>query len=227
MPSNIVSTNLGKRASTPSQRASKPFQRRRSIKAKPVTSRAGIARIAKQVFNRNVEWKIHDVTYAPTAVDTAGATQCLSLVTQGDTDLTRDGDALRASSLNLRVTVASGMTSVQVTKQAVRLVVVQWQGDSANDPPAVTDVLGDAFSQLNHNYAPQYRVLADELFLTDSYHATQGMNMKLKIPHQSLQYRAGSTSHPQGIWLFMMSDIAAATQNPTLRFTSRLNFSDA
>ncbi len=146
---------------------------RRSVKSRGPIDRAAIARIAKQVFNRSVEHKSFPFANGHTVTTTADV-DCLSLVPQGDTVITRDGDALSASTLLFRCRATSGVTSGSA-KQNLRMVIVQWNGDTTLNPPTSALIFEDAtnlsYSTLKHDSFPQMKVLADEVFLLDLYHA--------------------------------------------------------
>lgn len=204
-------------------KASRPrFTRGRRGKS---NSRNYIARIAQQVVNRNVEWKYHDIT-ASTTIDNAGAVACLSLVPQGDTDTTRDGDHLRATSLRVNYVLESNTS----TPGICRIIFFQWADDTTNSPPTVAAVMEATtpYSVVSHDYASRMKILSDEMHVVDNTSSKSiPQRMKLQIPHQQIQFAGGTTQHTQGIWFLVLSDITPQGSPPTFKYFARLNFSDA
>lgn len=203
-------------------RYSRPQFKGRKAKS---TDRNYIARIAQQVVNRNVEWKRHDVSIV-TSIDTTGAAQCLSFVPQGDTDITRDGDHLRATSLRVNTVLNANTTAATV----VRIIYIQWADDTTNSPPTVAAVLETTspFSTLSGDYASRMKVLSDEMYVLDGVSQKSiSQRMKLQIPHKQIQFAGGTTQHTQGIWRIVLSDIASGASPPTFQCYTRLNYSDA
>lgn len=189
------------------------------------TSRDYIAKIAQAVVNRNVEWKRHDVS-AVTSIDSTGAATCLSLVPQGDTDITRDGDHLRATSLRVNTVVYANTTAPTV----VRIIYLQWADDSTNSPPTVAAVLETTspYSVLSGDYAARMKLLSDEMYVLDGVsNKSMCTRKKLVIPNQQIQFAGGTTQHTQGIWRIVLSDIASGASPPSFQCYTRLNYSDA
>lgn len=197
--------------------------------AKGRSSRAGyIARIAQQVVDRNVEWKFFDATFSAT-VDNAGTATCLSLIPQGDTSESRDGDHLRATSIRVN-DVYAGVTQANNVGTLLRVLYIQWQGDTTDAPPTVAGVLEDtaAFSFLQHDNRGRMHILSDKMFVLDDVNVlTSSFTAKLPIPTKGIQYTGTTTQHRNGVWRILLSNQAAGATAPTVSSRTRINFSDA
>lgn len=191
------------------------------------TSKSYIARIAQQVVNRNVEWKLWDSNPNATIPDT-GTVTCLSLVPQGDAVNSRDGDHLRATSVSMNlICAANAFTNAT---QVVTCVMFQWDDDSSNSPPTVAGTFESThpLSHLQHNFAnKRMKLLGKWSYVLDASNSIQVTHAKMKIPQQQIQYLAGTTQHSKGIWFVALSNVAAANNPPTVNAYCRLNFSDA
>uniref|UniRef100_UPI004048507D hypothetical protein n=2 Tax=Gammaproteobacteria TaxID=1236 RepID=UPI004048507D len=184
-----------------------------------------IAKIAQQVVNRNVEWKYRDFANITGTIDTTGVVACLSLVPQGDLDTNRNGDHIRATSVLLNLS-----TSLRSTANCgYRIIVFQWNGDSTNSPPTMAAVLEQTNfnSMLSHDYRSRMAILHDSFFVLDQYNPTHQIQFKAKLPHQQIQFVGATTQHQHGVWIAMLSTLAAADDPPGFTYTSRLNYSDA
>lgn len=170
-------------------------------------------------------------------VPSSGATYQLSLIPQGDTDSTRDGDRLTLTSVNIRGSVYCG----DVTN-LIRVIFYQWRPQST---PTITDILSkgadgtniDVYSHYNHDKRSEFKILSDRTYSLAGYGTTVSpygqdteklfnINISKKLI-KNLQYVNGSTSVGSNqLWYLAISD-SDATPNPTLTFKIRMNYIDA
>lgn len=197
---------------------------RRGAKGTRATS-GFIAKIAQQVVDRNVEQKFFDQS-ANVAVDDDGGVSCLSFVPQGDTDQSRDGDHLRASSLRVR----QKLSLTSDTPCMIRVVYLQWLGDTTNSPPTVAAVLEQTqvLSMLSHDFRSRMKIMSDKTYSLDNVSSFARIDeFDIKIPNRQFNYAGATTQHTWGIWRIVLSNIAAISNPPNLNVHTRFNYTDA
>lgn len=169
-------------------------------------------------------------------ISSTGVTFPLTLVTQGDTDQTRDGDRLYAKKMYVR-----GYIEISDTTNIVRLVFYQWKPNS-------TATLGDIFlpgptgaidvdSHYNHDTRQQFKILWDRTFVLEGNQSaatapvtsasirrfqmvlSRGMN-------RQLQFNGGGTAATNHIYYAAISDSGIAN-HPELTMSTKFMFTDS
>lgn len=205
------------------------FRRRTSSKRRPLSQAQAkaVSSLVKKGVKKMSEWKFL-TTYAYGGIDNAGSIVSLSDVAQGDTDNTRNGDSLFASSLGMRYHWVGADAY-----NTMRLIIFQWNQD---DVPSVGDILLDVgvVSSCTENYntdqASHYKIMYDHTITATQAVTGQGysgpfMAKKLRVPRSKIQFNGGGTVGTGKIYYLALSDSAAAS-HPSLLFTSRLNYRD-
>lgn len=143
----------------------------------------------------------------------------LTNVTQGDTDITREGDTIVPIKLKLRANLDGNAT----TTSRVRLMVVDWFPDSATETPTFSALLESAtstvatLSPLNFDdKKDKFRVLYDKVFILHGQNATGGdlshrkINVNIKLNNKKMSkritYDNSSTDGQHQIYLCGISD---------------------
>lgn len=158
-------------------------------------------------------------------VDWTGTITSISDISQGDTDVTRDGDQVYIRSLEF-----SWEVSVGDTYNIVRLLVVQWFPATT---PAVTDILltngsnDGVLSPYNHDSRFQFKVLYDRKIHVNTDMPNRSLKFRLykNFRYRRIQYIGGGTTGQNKIYIIKISDSGAAP-NPTMANFGKLNFSD-
>lgn len=190
-------------------------------------TRRDVRNIAQKVLNKNAEWKYH-LVFNNSGVSTSGAIIDLSAVSQGDTDTTRDGDSITASTLGYRYFWQNGDDT-----NACRLIFFQWYPQTT---PTVTDILlttvGNGVQFMYHtDKADMYKILYDSTDTLSVYTASGGSVLgspnigKIKIPKRKIQFQAGTTTGSNKIYALVLSD-SGATSHPGPNLMTRLNYMD-
>lgn len=191
----------------------------------------------KSALFRTTEAKQWTQIKTSTAVDYDGVVYDFTLVPQGDTHASRDGDRLHLKYIRFSIDVIAN-----VLPAIVRVVIFQWFG---NDVPAAATVLvtvgqaeavhspheTDAFPRNDPN--GRGRVLVDQLLQCDS-NGTVGLGTaprtwvkEIKSGFKpNLQYFAGTTAGSNHIYILLCSD-RKTTNVPLFRFYSEVEFTDA
>lgn len=200
-------------------------------------------------MRKRVEKKSYVNEYPVSFSDWNGGVASLTDIAQGDTDTTRDGDALFLKSLYLRGMIRAGEEYNNSDLQ-VRFMVFQWFERGVNPTPG--DILA-SFSSLSNRlriFAPyshdnrfRFNVLFDRTYRV---YNDDGVGGKLlpepsmsykpihtlikKIKKRYIQYIAGSTTGINKLYFLNISnaDPAAGTGTlPNYEFVWRVNFTDS
>lgn len=174
-----------------------------------------------------IEMKYWAVTTTLTNVNSSGNIVDLSLIPQGDTDSSRDGDQCFLKKVSCRFAFWVGTASTKI-----RAILVQW---FPNNVPSVTSILlGSASTQApligyNRDNEPMYRVISDwtSKLIPASTDSVQVHKFVHQIPQKfaSAQYIAGTTAGTNHLYLVTLSDVTAATL-PQYEQSTRLDFYD-
>lgn len=202
--------------------------------------------IIGKMIRKNQEKKYH--TYARTeyAVGGVGAPliENLTLVPQGDTDITRDGDKLLMKTLRFNYMWVSRSSSPY--PYLIRTLLVQSLESSTSYIPTVSTVLqstgSDAqgiVSPYNHDNRYRHRILYDKVHQVSSWMSSVGVaagtdvkavrrNITVRIPKKWLQFSGGSTDSQNHIYLITFTYTQGGyTEYPYLTYCSKLNFVDS
>lgn len=195
----------------PNNRSAKKIQKQ-SIKA-----------LIHRELHKESEKKFWAVVRTPTSVDFSGAVYDLSLVPQGDTDSSRDGDQIEIESIDFAFNLATGDA-----QQLMRLLLFCWK---PNNVPSVTSILlgtGSTEAPLqryNTDQRQQYTVLHDELFNLNTV-STPTIARQVRLnARRYAQFIAGSTAGTNHIYVLIVSDSGAVT-HPTIAYCSKLQYFD-
>lgn len=201
--------------------------RKKLYKKKPSTS---MYKIAKKVLIQQSEKKYYDQNAANANIDYTGVIYNLSSIPQGDTDVSRDGDGLKLTSLQIR-----WLMEVGTSPNTFRIIVFQWLPATT---PTVSDVLSSTYassvlqplSPFKHDMNANFRILHDSnTRVVDTYRPSitgkiyiTTRNKKLK---QDVHFNAGTTTGVNKLYMIVVSNDAAVTY-PQFSYVSRVQFRD-
>jgi len=189
-----------------------------------------IAKKALRKANKNqkilrTEQKMHDIASTVNIPTIAGLVVDLSAIAQGDSEITRDGLAIRPFFMEFRYQVVKHATP---TSTNIRMIIVRDNRQVESTVPSVLDVILAATpnSQYSRVNPKRFTVLWNKFFVlrTNRIAATGVITRKLNFPIRYVG-AASTTITQNGIFLITESD-AAAGEEPAIRFTWRLRFSD-
>jgi len=157
----------------------------------------------------------------------------LSDVPQGNTDITRIGDKLTPTSLevNYLLQVSQGATT---NVGSIRVTVFRWHPYYDTETPALGNIFsatGDVAayqSPINHDDRNQFNILYDKIINLNSKAKPQRqISFKMSLANKPCSYRAGSTTAvSEGIYTFFTSDNATAGLTQLVSADCRLNYKD-
>lgn len=149
----------------------------------------------------------------------------ITSIPQGDTDLTRDGDAININRLDILGSILGSDVN-----NLVRLVVFRWNEATV---PALADVFESpstygVHSPMKHDTRNLYHVLYDKLFsfIPDSGSYQHVMQMRLSVPKQQVRFVAAGTTGSNKLYVGIISD-SVAVPNPEYRIVTKIWFHDA
>lgn len=174
----------------------------------------------------NVEFKYLDTVGNAKSMTTSGNIDQLLLVAQGDGGSSRDGNQIRAKSLelNFNVTQHSSATASQAR------VIVGIQTDPEGNPPAWTDLMISATTVAPRNLQNRHNfiILKDYVFpLAINGRRNAASQFYRRIDLKQLYNGTGASigSLKQG-GLFIAYLANEATNTPTLNYYSRVRYLD-
>lgn len=214
----------------------KRFNKNRAKFAKRFRPRTMVSTI-KKVMRGMAEKKYYDFA-ANYNVSTLGSIFNFSLgttITQGDTQFQRIGTSINLKNLNIRGIVDSLVSLPTWSSATVRMVVFQW----LLPPPAIISNVvynwGIVASTINSQYrketAGQYKILYDKRYLLSSEgpvikQFNININRKMLKRIQFTNPSSPDVVNKGELYIWLISDIAPSTQNPTVTFEARLTFVD-
>lgn len=172
--------------------------------------------------------KVQEKKYWPflnsTTISLVGSLLDVSGVTQGDTDVTRDGDQLTVKSMiiNFSNTVADG-------SNYLRFIAFQWYpATTPTSADVILDTTQPIISPYAHDTRYQYRILQDKLCYVDTDDPNRLCMMKVTrgFKTRTIQYIGGGTTGTNKIYVFVFSDSGAAP-HPAVAWSGKLNFVDS
>lgn len=193
-----------------------------SRKRKPVLDKR-IRAVTKSVLASQSELKYFD-TLATAAPDYAGYLQNLSLVPQGSTDISRDGDQLYATSIQIR-----GNITLADTTNYLRVILFCWKSDTTPDQDDIltTTYKGSTnyvLAPYHHDGRSMFTVLSDRTYFLHADKTQVQFNITKKL-NKKMFFNAGGTSGKNQVWAMTLSD-SAAVSHPSVAMVSRLRFRD-
>lgn len=202
--------------------------RKRQTKGKLTKSQAvAVKRMISSNDNKKHEVKYFDLE-VDSSPDYSGAVVDLMAISNGDTDITRDGDSIYIKSVQWRF-----VNALADSYNIVRMLFFQYNQDNT---PTVDDILsptwtGDPMgvhSPYRHDTKSTYKILSDRTVLLDADDATALTTGYLKSGFRTrkVQYIGGTTTGINKIWLLVITD-SSSVANPSTKGVVRLRFSDA
>lgn len=180
-------------------------------------------------LSRRLEKKYFLTAESATNMTYAGAVSDLSLIAQGDTDISRDGDSLYMRSCR----IVGTMHNAGGDANHVRVILFQWHDDSTPTPSNVLiagylSTVNSVNSLYHHDQRKKYSVLWDKKIRLDPSGPTSAFfDSGYKFPKvKKISYTAGTTVGNNKLWLLIVSDTASATY-PTVNYVAKLTYNDA
>lgn len=191
-----------------------------------------VSKIASKVYAKRTEKHWADGELVPTQIDWAGAVYHLTDTSLGDTDLLRTGDQIYLTSLQIRYRMVINSNNSPM----VRMIVFQYNGNQAANPPTPTEVLqnGAVSTQMfplaaysKDTVGRVVKVLWDKTFQLNSFDKTviAGKLMIKKFPKHIIQYSAGGTEPVKNsLHVCFVTNIGPASNEPSVQFYKRIRY---
>lgn len=203
-------------------------KKRKTVSAKRSKSGGAATKaFVKRQIKKNQELKFFDLTGGADNVDYTGLTYDLVAIAQGDTDITRDGDKIMPTSMQIRMSFNIGDAT-----NVMRLVVFRWKGYDSVDAPTTAKIFQFTGSIIGprspflHDQRSRFEVLLDELINLDAGHTMHTLNTSFALAKKQIEYNAGTTVGMNKLYMCVISDSGAAT-HPTVTFGIRTYFTDS
>lgn len=184
----------------------------------------------QRMIAKHEELKYFDTVLNTVSVSSTGSCYSLSLVPQGGDVNSRDGDCLKAVSLDFRFTL-----TVSDATNAFRVIIFQYLENTAVQAPIISQIL-DTGTITGVNAPYQYyrrknatRVLVDKTYDLATSTNTAVRTLRWKIPirsHQIMEFTPGLTTGYNTICVALISDSVAAA-HPTIGGLARLTYTDS
>ncbi|WP_445775568.1 hypothetical protein [Shewanella sp.] len=185
--------------------------------------------IAKSVKNMlNVEYKWIDAAIGIINCPAAGTMIGLNQVAQGDTEITRDGEQIKAVSLYIKAVLT---INAAATASQIRVIIFKAPMLVTATTPTPADLLEavTVISPLNRNVYKKYRIMYDKTFTLDS-NGVQSRTIKYfkKFVNLKLRYQGGGAliTDMRENALFCLVIGSEAVNEPTINIYSRIRFID-
>jgi len=184
-------------------------------------------RAVRQMLQSNATTRLETkyfIAFYGNVINNAGSITDMTAIPQGDSDLTRDGDALNLirSEVILSVDFAES--------NALRTVIFLWKPFSV---PTVSSVLQNIgaygfASPLTHDTRNQYTILYDNIIygVGTTSSGRQGTSFRLNLPRIQTRFDAGTTSGSNKVYVVQITDSAAAP-HPAVVISIKHWFTDA
>lgn len=207
------------------------YKRMRRYRRKPQYARKPSKQFARKV--RKVMQSVQEKKYWPytsnISVSSAGYLLHLTNIAQGDSDTTRDGDALNLKSILINLSAAAGDTY-----NIMRYTIFQWLPSSSLS--VATPTLGDIYqdtttpviSTFAHDSRKNYRILYDTSFTVDTDFPNKVKHIRIygKKLIRQVQYVGGTVVGNNNVYMWAVSDSGAAT-HPSVTYVGKTNFTDS
>lgn len=207
-------------------------------------------KILQQKLEEEVKWK--DTIQDPLAITPVTVCQLLNPLSQGDTQITREGGKVQATSIQGRYIVTTDADNLQGN---VCRIIIFWDSQANGTTPQFSDVLDTTtitsaaantiYAPYNLNKVPRFKILYDKtLVLNPELDLTTAAGTvvsavprsspmhKFKIPLKRIvNYGLGNAGDATDIstnslWGLYLSDIPAASQPPSITIGTRFLFKD-
>lgn len=167
------------------------------------------------------------------SIDSNGSVFDLSLITQGDSDLQREGDRVRITSIQWR-----GQAFNADTSNVMRFIFFQWLVDDTIDAPTPLKVLQSAYlgnpyavyAPYAKDYAGYKFVIIQDTTLCTSVNGDANNIFMFNVPFKknkkltpNIQYQGGTTTGTNKLYLCVVSD-SGAISHPSAIGIFRIRF---
>lgn len=219
----------------------RPFFKAASYASYPMTALTGSKRnyvmakraldLAKQVKGLvNTEFKSINYPSGSDTPATTGTVDCLTLVAQGDTAITRNGNSIKAKSLSFKARLSIHGTA---SSTVVRIMLIlDKEFDQAL--PTLANILDstDVKAHMNLDYAKRFKVLRNKIFIIERGAGDSGpqqlyyedyIPLDLKIRYDAGTAAAADAKENQLLLVMLSSE---PTNTPTVSWSSRVRFID-
>jgi len=198
-----------------------------------------VSKIVQKNFSKRVELKYYTFGAQPTVNSTIPVITSLSDIAQGDTDITRNGDRLNISRLELRYILKVNSANL-IPANAVRVIIFQWLPNDGTAAPTVSNILTpDGFSGTytvlsghNHDGRDMYRIVYDHTHMvvgTSTIYASNAgiyvdkvVSLAAAIKH--FQFNGSTTNATNKLFVLFLTD--AAANLPFIYWNTKLYFRD-
>lgn len=173
----------------------------------------------------NVEKKKHTIQYSTTP-STSGSLQAASQIAQGDSEIQRDGNSVKATLFSLNYTLTQHASA---TATFARVMMIRDNQQIADTTPAVIDVLqspSDINSFLNPSTVGRFTIFYDQIHALSS-NGNHTVSKRVNIPMQShIRFNGSASTDVQKGGLYILQLSSEATNAPTLNGTLRVAYVD-
>lgn len=226
---------------------------KRKLKRKVPTNKS-LNRKIKRIQN-DIELKYRDVYSASTDITTTAALTLLNGLSQGDTTITRTGGQVRLTSVHIKGTVTADPANLSSDQYRMMLVwdgqtngaapTLSGNVTSILDVTTITDPL---IAPYNYSAMDRFKILMDKRVIinrrvvadndpatgaTTEYQAiVKPFNKKFKLG-RIVRYAVNSSTgtitdiSTNSLYFIVVGNVAPASVNPSIQFSSRIYFKDA
>jgi hypothetical protein len=195
---------------------------------KEMVSKTQVKQMVKSMLREVQELKLFVTQTSGVTVDYAGNIVDVSPISQGDSDITRDGDRVQLVEWAFQAAIYPGDST-----NLFRIILFQYTPDSALGTPLVSYVL-QTTSSVNApityrsiDFVKSVKILHDRTYSCDTYHPvvlTNPITIK-KFFDRQMQF-TGATTRTNGLFLLFISD-SSASSHPTIQYYSTIRFTDS
>lgn len=201
-----------------------------SSRRKSKTYRGLTKKQVMYLINGHKEKKFFDTVNA-TTIDRNGSVISLCDIPQGDTDSTRDGDAVNPTSLQFGLTM-----TVADSYNVFRCIIFRWKPNSgltAPTPGRILQLVASANavnSPVIWDYKSQFNILYDKTWVLGTINVCDNqvreIQEMLPLANVPIHYTAGSIVGSDKIFVLFISD-SGAIPDPALNYYFRVAYTDS
>lgn len=178
----------------------------------------------------NVEKKYLDTSNSAVTLSNTAYVANLTGMIQGTDYNQREGNSIKANSIQCRYTLKCNPNITASLGQAVRVALVM-DKDNQGSAPSQLDIFetADVNSPLNHTNGKRFSVLYDKVHTTAPDASNAVVQHKFYIPcknHLKFSGATASATRENHIYLVMYSDTNTATNEPTVDYYARFRYVD-
>lgn len=195
--------------------------RRRGRQARAPLSLRQKREVQKMILKSGSPNYYNNTTGSGTDVDQTGIVVDTTAVVQGDGQGERIQDKIQPTSLQLRGSVTffgSGIVSASNVPAVVRMMVVRWKPDTAQDDLTAWNQIiegsdpWDNFPMFDEVSRKKFHILADKRFLLCSDHSTDAQHPIVRLVNETIplkghpiKYNEGLTTGNNKLYLMLVS----------------------